>query len=268
MIFEDPERKRWQRTVVVFGVVLVSIAASLILVITGMYLSPVLPNPYSKLPVAKAAMMQKFMDEEKHPVYDLQASERMKRQMAMESRRFKRSVHSLHNDRSIPLPPNIIVAFSVGSDSSSVASLEHNVDKIGAVVPDWFELPGADCTLAESVDDRTREIVDKNDALLIPRLANLYGGTWRGKETGRFLRNHSARTCFVEKIVKRLGELDADGLNVDLESLEPEDSSPFLEFLAELRSALHSKKMRLTVDVTVYDPAYDLEGIGNLVCAA
>ena len=74
-------------------------------------------------------------------------------------------------------------------------------------------------------------------------------------------------SCFVNKLTKRLVELGADGVNVDVEELAPEDSEPLLELLVDLKNALHARGMRLTVDVAFYDPAYDLEFIGQVADA-
>jgi hypothetical protein len=103
--------------------------------------------------------------------------------------------------------------------------------------------------------------------MVMPRVANLSGSEWRGEAIAALMRDDKARHCLVNKIVKRLVELEADGVNVDIEELAPEDTEPLLELLVDLKNALHPKGLRLSVDVSFYDPAYDLEFIGQLADA-
>jgi cellulose synthase/poly-beta-1,6-N-acetylglucosamine synthase-like glycosyltransferase/peptidoglycan/xylan/chitin deacetylase (PgdA/CDA1 family)/spore germination protein YaaH len=167
----------------------------------------------------------------------------------------------------LPLPEGSVVAFTVRDDAAAQASLERHVKQIDVVIPDWFSASGPGCELEEHIDAPTQRILAGNDVLVLPRLANLAQQVWQGGSFAALMRDDEQRACLVDKLTRRLSELGADGVNVDVEELVPEDSEPLLELLVDMKNALHARGMRLTVDVAFYDPAYDIEFIGQVADA-
>ena len=155
----------------------------------------------------------------------------------------------------------------MNDDAASVASLERHVANLDVVVPDWFEVPGPGCELVEHIDERTMRVLGRTDVIVLPRVVNLFQDKWRGREIGKFLADDAARECVTKKLIARLVALKVGGINLDFEELRPENSEAFLEFLVELRKALHAHSMRVTVDVPVHDPAFDYEYIGDVADA-
>ena len=236
------------------------------LVVLGFIVPPPVPNPFSKRPTISATAMKKAMDDSVRPTYTKRQLQRMARVRAQEKLRRDRLVRG-SNIKVLPLPDDVVVAFSLGDDPHSIASLEKHIGQIDVLIPSWFELPGQGCDLAEQADAPTRRIIGRSDVLVMPRLANIFKASWRGRETAAFLKDDQARACLIPKLMRRLIALGADGVNVDFEDLQPEDSEPFLEFLVELARELHKNSLHLTVDVSVHDPAYDIEYIGDLADA-
>jgi peptidoglycan-N-acetylglucosamine deacetylase len=216
---------------------------------------------FDRKPQAQRAELQKWKDTFVKPVYSAAKKRALATQRYNERKRRQRVIKDAAHTQLL-LPEPAVVAFTVRDDAQAQASLERNIDHIDIVIPDWFSVPGPGCTLEEHIDAPTERILGGRDVLVMPRLANLSGGDWRGEQVAEMMRDDTARRCLVQKIVERLTALEADGINVDIEELAPEDSEALLELLVDLKNALHPHGMRLTVDVSFYDPAYDLEFIG------
>jgi cellulose synthase/poly-beta-1,6-N-acetylglucosamine synthase-like glycosyltransferase/peptidoglycan/xylan/chitin deacetylase (PgdA/CDA1 family)/spore germination protein YaaH len=263
MIFEDPSHRRWRRAIFVFSLLTLAAVGALGVTLTGVIIPPHIPNPFSTKSAVQATGVTASLEHDARPVYTAQQKKRMQAIRAQEKRRRDKLVLDAKG-AALPLPANAVVAFVVQDDANSVASLERHVANVDVIVPDWFELPGPGCDLVERIDDKTRRVLHRSDVIVLPRLANLATDRWRGAETSKFLADDAARACLVKKLVGRLAEIGAEGVNLDLEELQPEDSEPFLELIVELRAALHARSMRLTVDVPFHDPAFDFEYIGNV----
>jgi cellulose synthase/poly-beta-1,6-N-acetylglucosamine synthase-like glycosyltransferase/peptidoglycan/xylan/chitin deacetylase (PgdA/CDA1 family)/spore germination protein YaaH len=267
VIFEDPSRRRWRSAVVMLAVLLLCALTTLTLAVAGVLLPVELPDVFEKRPSVRAKALARWKDSYVKPVY---SPKQMKEIASKRSVERKRRAHLVAEAATnvLPLPENALVAFTVRDDPAAHASLERHIGSIDVVIPDWFSVSGPGCELEEHIDAPTQRIVAAHDVMVLPRVANLYQGNWRGEQFAQTMRSDEARTCLVQKLVTRLSQLDADGVNVDIEELAPEDSEPLLELLVDLKNALHKKGMRLTVDVSFYDPAYDLEFIGQLADAS
>lgn len=263
MIFEDPSHRRWRRALVAFSLLSVAALVALGLTVAGALVTPQIPNPFRSRPEVQATLVKKSIEKDARPPYTAKQLKRMQAIRAQERKRRDKLVGDTKSG-TLPLPQDAVVAYVVQDDVNSVAALERHVADIDVVIPDWFELPGDGCQITERVDDKTRRVLHRSDVVVLPRLANLSGDAWRGPETARMLANDAMRACVEQKLVKRLAAMGAGGVNLDLEDLKPEDTENLLEFIVELRAALHARSMRLTVDVPFHDPAFDFEYIGNV----
>lgn len=263
MIFEDPSRRRWRRALALLLLLVTVAAGTLGLAITGVLLPVDLQDVFGKRPSVRAAQLKDWQDTYVKPVYSEQQKRELARKRTGERRRRARLLEQAA-DTVLLLPEDSVVAFTVRDDPAARASLERHISQIDVVVPDWFSAAGPGCDLVEHIDEPTRRILDSHDVLVMPRVANLMNDQWQGKSFATMMRDDKERTCFVKKLVARLVDLDADGVNIDVENLEPEDSEPLLELLVDLKNALHKTGLRLTADVSFYDPAYDLEFISKV----
>ena len=266
MIFEDPSRRRWRAALAGFGLIVTGVLGIIALAALGV-LTPVdLPNIFEKRPSVRARELADWHDTYVKPVYSAKQMQATARKRAVEQRRRAKVVDDAA-DTVLPLPENAVVAFSVRDDLAAQASLERHIGQIDVVIPDWFSAAGPGCEIEEHIDAPSQRILASTDVMVLPRIANLSGQSWRGESFASLMRDDAQRTCFVNKLTKRLVDIGADGVNVDVEELAPEDSEPLLELLVDLKNALHPRGMRLTVDVAFYDPAYDLEFIGQVADA-
>jgi cellulose synthase/poly-beta-1,6-N-acetylglucosamine synthase-like glycosyltransferase/peptidoglycan/xylan/chitin deacetylase (PgdA/CDA1 family)/spore germination protein YaaH len=266
VIFEDPSRRRWRRAVVILAALVVCALATLALAAMGVMLPVDQAQIFARRPSAQKAELKAWRDTYVKPVYNNTQMRKLAQKRAVERRRRAKVVQDAAETIFL-LPEDSVTAFTVRDDTAAHASLERNIKSIDVVIPDWFSAVGPGCELQEHIDAPTQRIVQSHDVLVMPRLANLAKDQWDGEGIAKLMRDDEARTCLVQKLVARLSALNADGVNVDIENLQPEDSEPFLELLVDLKNALHPKGMRLSVDVSFYDPAYDLEFIGELADA-
>jgi cellulose synthase/poly-beta-1,6-N-acetylglucosamine synthase-like glycosyltransferase/peptidoglycan/xylan/chitin deacetylase (PgdA/CDA1 family)/spore germination protein YaaH len=265
MIFEDPSHRRWRRAIAVFSLLAVAALSALAITLTRGFIPPRVPNPFSSQSVVQKTLVKASLEKDVRPVYTPQQKKRMQAIRAQERRRRSKLVGDA-KAVPMPLPPNAVIAF-MQDEPNSVASLERHVASMDVVIPDWFVLAGSGCQLQEHIDEKTRRVLGRTDVIVLPRLANNPGDVFHGPETSKFLADDAARACLIKALVPKLVAVGAEGLNLDLEELRSEDSEPFLEFIVELRAALHAKSMRLTVDVPVSDPAFDYEYIGDVADA-
>ncbi|MBX7080673.1 MAG: glycosyltransferase [Nannocystaceae bacterium] len=163
-------------------------------------------------------------------------------------------------DAPLPLPAGAHLAFTV-DDPRAHASVAQHRDAIAAVAPDWFRVVGDDCELEvlPEADLGPRDA----EALWLPRVANFDGNAWTARETSALLRDVDARHCLADALARELAARDADGVNVDFESLAAADASNLVHFVLALRERLHPLGMRVTIDVAANDPAFDLPRLGR-----
>jgi cellulose synthase/poly-beta-1,6-N-acetylglucosamine synthase-like glycosyltransferase/peptidoglycan/xylan/chitin deacetylase (PgdA/CDA1 family)/spore germination protein YaaH len=252
--------------VVVLAALLISALATLALAVAGVLVPVDLPDVFRKRPSVRAKELADWKNTYAKPVYSEKQMRELAAKRKVELRRRARVVADAA-DTVLPLPEQATVAFVMRDDPAANASLERHIAQANVVVPDWFSVQGPSCELSEHIDAPTRRIVDSHDVMVLPRLTNVSSGDFGGGEMAKLLRSAPQRECLVEKIVKRLVELKADGLDVDIEALQPEDSEPFLELLVDLKNGLHKHGLRLAVNVSLVDAAYDVELIGKLADA-
>lgn len=168
------------------------------------------------------------------------------------------------DDAALPLPEGTHLVFHVDAPDADASVVAHAED-IDAISPDWFRVRGADCTV-EVMPGAGHE-PSPSHALLLPRVANLDGDRWTSAETSTLLADDDARACVASTLAAELIERGADGVNLDLEALAPEDASGVVQLLVELREALHPAGLRVTIDVAAGDPAFDLARIDRVADA-
>ena len=265
MIFEDASRRRWRAAVAVFILAVLAAAGVVALSVAGLLVPTSLPDVLPRRTSVPTDSKTPFLREAK----PAQTPEQKKLQAAIRLSERRRRNRLIRNSKaqSNPLPENASVAFLAHDDPNGPIELEKHIASIDVVVPDWFDMPGPGCDIVSHVDEGTRKLLARSNVIVLPRLVNLSNGEWRTGQIEALLSDDDNRQCVVAEITNRLIALKADGLNLDLEELAPEDSEPYLEFLVELRKALHEHDMRLTVDIAVNDPVYDIEYIGNVADA-
>jgi len=151
----------------------------------------------------------------------------------------------------------IRAGFYVNWDKNSFASLENNVDKLNMVLPEWFFLNNAKGDIAIKIDAKALKIMHENQVAIIPILSNYTNQHWNGDSTALVLRSPIYRAKFIANIKNVLIKNHFQGINIDLENLDPSLNPYRIEFSKELYQALHPTGLLLTIDVSPSDEGID-----------
>ncbi len=160
-------------------------------------------------------------------------------------------------------------AFVLQGEPRSVASLRAHLASLQVAFPDWLSFADATGVLKVSVDAQLTADLHAAGVKVLPRLANTdANGVWFEDGLGDFLRdNNGVGDAFLERLVASLEANKADGVNVDIENLDSDDSGAFVDWLGRVTEALHARGLLVTVDVPMNDEAYDYAAIGRIADA-
>jgi peptidoglycan/xylan/chitin deacetylase (PgdA/CDA1 family)/spore germination protein YaaH len=221
-------------------------------------------GPSSPAATTPGPSCEAILEDAARPTYS--ARQRARARGIRQQEGARRSFHFGPGDAPIPLPRDAVVAFVEHDDTGATASLERHVANVDVVVPDWFDTPADGCQPVEAEDAKTRRVLRRADALILPRLTLPADGSNEGR-TSRFLHDADRRACFVKALVGRVGELGNDGVDVRFEPRSGEDGEALFLLLGELRVALHAHWLRLTVDVPLESGTSILDRLGPLTDA-
>jgi cellulose synthase/poly-beta-1,6-N-acetylglucosamine synthase-like glycosyltransferase/spore germination protein YaaH/peptidoglycan/xylan/chitin deacetylase (PgdA/CDA1 family) len=251
MIFEDPSRLRWRTTLAVStSLLVVAIVATIMF---GRALNH--DAALSKLATPK-------LDDAPTPADDDPAGEMASVTLAPRPRELPRYPAPLTGKATL------LTGFVVQDDPRSMRRLSQVGSALDVVFPDYFSFDAGDGDISTNILKSTPEALKATGALVIPRITNtLASGAWSSEAMTDLLASPSNQRKFIDTLIGELVACGAAGVNIDIESLEPSDSVPFLDFLALLGEALHRNKLYLTVDVPLNEEQYDYEVIAKLADA-
>jgi peptidoglycan-N-acetylglucosamine deacetylase len=261
MIFEDPSRRRWNALLTASAVFAVSASAVALVFWLALErdatLAP-LPAPAVAAAAAAAALPPDAGD----AVADDPDEARPSDLALARNRRVPHWPEPLAGDE--PL----VTAFLVQDDPRSLARLVEVGPGLDVAFPDSMTFETGDGVIHARLDARCKTILARSGVGIMPRVSNVdAGGTWHGEAVTRLLAKPRAQLKFVENLVTHLHGCGAIGANIDIESLEPTDAGPYVDFLALLAEALHRHGMYLTVDVPLNEEQYDAEAISRVADA-
>lgn len=265
MVFEDPSRKRWRITLATLAVLIGSGAA-----IIGLSYAAIIKNPF--LPQVDAAYDGSRSAISIAQVMSQTDSENSPTTFKWEHQGVthdKDVVSSINNLKSLPLKKNdqraaMNAAFLLQEDIYSVQSLSDHSKSLDMVFPDWFYLTEGKCDISAQANKDVTNRIKTAGALVVPTFMNAKNGTPYTKEFQAILRDESKRDCLVQALGVELSTNGAQGLNVDIETLAPEDDQLYLQFLVQLQAMLHKKNMVLIVTMPAGSSAYHPQLIANI----
>lgn len=264
MIFEDPSKKRWKRTMLVFWA-----AAGISLVLTGVSIysffvySPI-PD-LSKASTYKGTAFNKLIQEiEGQPSGKPKKAGREKA-----DRREQLLIKEVKREKVLKPFTNSSfarAAFLIQDDPESVKDLKRHINELELVFPDWFSFNGKDAEINETVQADVMDYLKKHKAEVFATITNFdkESNRWAGEEVSSYIHGEQNRSRLCRLIANTLDKYGLKGVNIDFEALDSSSKDDYLDFLYELRSLLHKDGRYLTVDIPVNDEAYDYEAIGDI----
>lgn len=248
MVFEDPSRRRW-RWMSLFGLLSVAACAAIALaILQNFFTMPPLPALTTDQPVGTVTLTP--TEPEDPPAVTPQPAHGPRFPILRRKGDFLRS------------------AFLVQSDPRGVRELADAGTRLDVIMPDFFAFDTADGSIRSTIDPGVADALKATGAAIFPRVSNTDpAGNWKADEVSTLLRRPAARTAWIDHLVEALRACGAAGVNVDIESLNPDDGQVFTNFVDELAGALHRHRLFLTVDVPMYEDPYDYEALGKLADA-
>ena len=77
MIFEDPSKRRWRRTLLVFALLVVTALSALAITVAGIIVPPRVTNLFSGRPEVRATLVPTSLEHDARPVYTAQQMKRI-----------------------------------------------------------------------------------------------------------------------------------------------------------------------------------------------
>jgi len=142
----------------------------------------------------------------------------------------------------------IRLGFYQSWDPNSLGSLKINVDKLTHLCPDWLSVADG---LGKLNLTKEQEVVDLLDAhpklLLFPLLSNLVDkDTWRPEAVEGLINGPELRQDqFVANLIEALKGMEADGVILDWQQIDPSYRDNMTAFLKKLAAAMHEETLEL-----------------------
>ena len=260
-IFYDPERKRWGRLRILFSVLGAIISALVLFFIITVFVQA---DPLPRV----------LMKEQKR---SLRAIKEIEHRRPTKAKNTHRKTQAPPSEVVLNTDEGIRAAYYVTWDAASFVSLKEYYPQIDLLFPEWLHvltpdghLQGFDYlthpfTVVEngtvhSTDDRVMPFLraEKADVEVFPLINNFdpVRKTWDAS-IAEFLDNPEARQNFRSQLLLFLKSDNFKGAALDFEEIPLKSQPNFLALIQELGQDLHSRGLRLYVNVPVSDKDYD-----------
>src|SRR5262245_14124851 len=259
-IFYDPQRKRWGRLRTLFNVLGVVITALVVFFIVTVFFTPA-QLPRLGLPALKRNLR------------------------AVKEREHRRKTVVKGTHRKTKAPPSEVVlnadegiraAYYVTWDAASFVSLKEYYPQIDILFPEWLHVLNQDGVLqtvddannlfpavqngkAHFTDDRVMAFLkaEKAEVDVFPLVNNFDPVDKRWVGVGRFLNDPAARQTFRSQVLMFLASDRFKGAALDFEEIPLQAQPGYRALVEELGQDLHSRGLKLYINVPVTDPDYD-----------
>lgn len=130
-------------------------------------------------------------------------------------------------------------------DTSPYWTLADHSDSLTAIAPTWmsFDATGA---LASRPDKRLLAFARSRGLRVTPLVAN---SPFKPETARAIFKDAEAVKSSVARLLSAVRELGADGINIDIEGVAPDDRALYNNFVAALAEAFHREKFVVTVDL-------------------
>jgi cellulose synthase/poly-beta-1,6-N-acetylglucosamine synthase-like glycosyltransferase/peptidoglycan/xylan/chitin deacetylase (PgdA/CDA1 family) len=259
-VFHDPQLKRWKRLRIQVYAAVAFFTVSIILFAFSISRSEPLPGV--------------LLPEQKRNIKAVKEKERR----ARPHRTTRRGSKTAPSQVPLNADEGIRAAFYVTWDAGSFSALKEYFSQIDLLFPEWLHMISPDGRLqaaapggrsmfevvqngrVQPVDDKVMPFLtaEKAEAEVFPLVNNfnpLPGGDWAN--ITEFLTNEQARTRFRQEILSFLASGKYRGLSLDFEGFPAKAQPGFKALVSELDADLHSRGLKLYVNLPADDDDYD-----------
>ena len=147
----------------------------------------------------------------------------------------------------------LYLGWNGSSNTDTILSQVANTQGLDIDSPTWFKLVSADGKLEDLSDPALVKELKSRGIKVMPLVHNEFDK----KMTSAFLADEAAQKKFIDALVKRLAELGVYGVNVDFEEVASADRGRFTAFVRNLADAVHSRGMKISIDLIRGDKAWN-----------
>lgn len=141
----------------------------------------------------------------------------------------------------------IRLGFYESWDPDSLDSLKAHADQLTHLCPDWLHLVDGSGSLKVTANQEVTELIHDRKLRLMPLLRNLGDGdTWQAEAVEWLINGPAERQQqFIGHLVEVLAGLEAGGVILDVQQLDPSYRANMSALLVRLAEALHQENMEL-----------------------
>lgn len=155
-----------------------------------------------------------------------------------------------------------VYAFYVNWDENSKTSLEHHLNKIDTLIPEWFHL-NSDLSLKNESDKSISAIAKGGDVKITPLLNNYVNNNWDEKVLHQLLSSPEKENKLLTKLLYEMKKNGYSGINIDFEGADTRDQKLLVSFMEKVSNTFHQNHLQVTEDVPASDPAYDYKALAS-----
>lgn len=163
----------------------------------------------------------------------------------------------------------IRLGFYQNWDPDSLDSLKENLDKLTHLCPDWLTFGTEVGTLKATPDAQLIELAQEQDVVLLPLLSNLgEGDVWMAEAVEALINGPPERQDqFIAHLCETLAEMNARGVMLDWQEVDPSYRGNMSVFLGKVAAALHRAHLELWLCVSTGRDLklYDLDRLSGVV---
>ncbi|MEO6848144.1 MAG: glycosyltransferase [Chthoniobacterales bacterium] len=259
-VFHDIRGKRWPRLRRYSLIAALLLLTLIIIFIRSLFIAPQLMLPESVRSLKhqlKAISGDAITATPAKPINDWQT-------LAPE---LKAKAKTNQIQRSLP-KDQVRLAYYVGWDPAAFESLKRNAHLYTHLSPEWFDMVDGEGGLVESPDIKVRDFAKSHGLGFFPILRNLDGDVWMPEAVEGIINGPADRQQhFIADIIERLTKINADGVLIEWNEVDPEYRDHLTAFLAKFADALHEKHLEIWLSVPIGQELklYDLDAISPSV---
>lgn len=269
-IFQDQSGKRWPRVRLALLLALGAALISSVLFIQALFVNPPLRLPpavnhlKSQLralqevsaqspPSLRPNLWQQYLNYSHRSYLSLSREAKLRREVNI-----------------LPAVPQrkIQAAFYMDGDPNGLNSLEKHSGQLTHLLPDGLYLVGAEGRLINQVNPRIVAYAAARGLKLFPVLTNQEGEAWQPEAVENLARASALRQqAFGEKLIATLIQMEAQGVVLDWEEIDPTYQAQYTQLLTRLAQSLHARDLQLwlCVQPTAEFKTFDLTALSNVV---
>ena len=254
-IFLDARGKRWPRLkrlmFIAGGLVFVGMIlfVQTLLVPSQLTLPPAVEQLKSRLKILQSKKNQ-LKTKTTKPLWLDFAKRKINNKTALRSGEAQKNITPLLKKSQAPNPAfvkEIRLGFYETGDPESFDSLKTNADKLTHLCPDWLTVEDGLGKLNVTKEQNVLDLVKDQEIILLPLLRNQDDrDIWLPEAVEGLINGPAARQDqFITSLKDALKGMDAGGVIIDWQQIDPSYRNPMTAFLEKIATALHDDSMEL-----------------------